>query len=879
MPLAGGAEYESTFTGAGYASPIARAFIDGAGNDIEDYNTFIGYYDVTFSGQYSGAFVSNYTNNLNQNFQSGGDLTFQQFAREYVPQYMDAYLGNFGGPGVRNYTAGNVWVKNISYVGPYFQPPIGSPLPPIDKFIYSAVAGVLYGNSWAKSYTNTQTGQTYLKHYIGGYSGGLFQGPRSYIKAFENDTMYQSTVTLGYMGQEYEAGGSPPSPFPEFRPDDTEYVGTTTNTFRRNYHKNYSLGPYNATYEGTFDFTYIGNTIVVYTQQYSKEYEGAYQKQYEGTFEGAFDKQYEGGYDKSYIKTYHGQYTKTYHGQYEGFFNKTYIGNYTKEYVAQYEGLRTSTSTFVGSYVGYFDGISYEGFFNGITYIGNYTKTYTGQYEGQFSKQYSGVYEGTFNKQYEGSFTRNYIKQWSGTYTKTYTGVYSGGPYNTQYTGLYTKTYLGLYTKTYLGLYSQLFEGAFNKQYEGTFAGQYTKTYTGQYTKTYLGQYTKTYTGIYIKQYTDGYIKQYSKEYEGVFTKQYLKTYGGAWSGQGPAYLGLAYFTNSYTGLRTFAQTYTGLASASTISSLQAGNLDESLVRVKIGGAYKSVQRTRVKEDNQWKIVQSTRIKKDGEWKLVGSDFERVEFNITSNTANFNLGNELTALGFDLYDKPKHVNIILANDVYVYSANSTPALDTSLLTGSQGVNHKVKILLKSGSRVVGMGGSAGQTGYGHNDGMTGSAGGNGGDAILLRNGVDLYVESYGTIAGGGGGGGAGGNIINNANPDHGNPLGVGGKGAGWHSSGFVAEDSSQRNGTNDSKKYFTHGGNGGLLGQLGIAAGGFLNPPRTENNPGTNYAQYARSGNGGLPGSAIKGYDASRVTFINSTEGSVWGDSAFKFKA
>ena len=55
--------------------------------------------------------------------------------------------------------------------------------------------------------------------------------------------------------------------------------------------------------------------------------------------------------------------------------------------------------------------------------------------------------------------------------------------------------------------------------------------------------------------------------------KQYLKTYGGAWSGQGPAYLGLAYFTNSYTGLRTFAQTYTGLASASTISSLQAGNL------------------------------------------------------------------------------------------------------------------------------------------------------------------------------------------------------------------------------------------------------------------------------------------------------------------
>ena len=216
--------------------------------------------------------------------------------------------------------------------------------------------------------------------------------------------------------------------------------------------------------------------------------------------------------------------------------------------------------------------------------------------------------------------------------------------------------------------------------------------------------------------------------------------------------------------------------------------------------------------------------------------------------------------------------------MYVYSANSTPALDTSLLTGSQGVTHKVKVLLNSGSGIIGAGGTGGVI-----VGYLGHDGGNGGDAILLRDGVDLFIESYGTIAGGGGGGGAGGNIINNANTDHGNPLGVGGKGAGWTpvgmGSGLIDENSSQRNGTNDTKKYFTHGGNGGLLGQLGIAAGGFLNPPRTETNPGTNYAQYARSGNGGLPGSAIKGYNASRVTFINSTEGSVWGDSAFKFKA
>ena len=159
-------------------------------------------------------------------------------------------------------------------------------------------------------------------------------------------------------------------------------------------------------------------------------------------------------------------------------------------------------------------------------------------------------------------------------------------------------------------------------------------------------------------------------------------------------------------------------------------------------------------------------------------------------------------------------------------------------------------------------------------------GGNGGDAILLRDGVSLFIESYGTIAGGGGGGGAGGILT----PQHSSlvPNSNGGRGAGWDSTlGYITEGSSNRNGTDATTKYITHGGDGGLLGQLGIAAGGFDadNGSNSEANPGTNFAQYAGSGNGGLPGSAIKGYDASRVTFINSTESSVWGDSAFKFKA
>jgi len=153
----------------------------------------------------------------------------------------------------------------------------------------------------------------------------------------------------------------------------------------------------------------------------------------------------------------------------------------------------------------------------------------------------------------------------------------------------------------------------------------------------------------------------------------------------------------------------------------------------------------------------------------------------------------------------------------------------------------------------------------------------------------LFVESYGTVAGGGGGGGTGGYPVTTANTvldasdsPVGKVGGTGGHGAGWDPTlGYISESSSHRNGSNGLYNYGIHGGDGGLLGQLGTGAGGFTadDSSSSEVNPGTQYSQYDLSGHGGKPGSAIKGYDASRVTFINSTESSVWGDSAFKFKA
>ena len=856
VPTPPGDAYIGTYvSNTGYVSALPQAFIQGNENNIEDWNTFIGYYDQTFTPSYEGVFVPSWMGGM------GGMTPYIRAGTDwqrYVSQ--DAGIEQFG---VANFIPDGV-----------------PPMSPGALGYQGSGTAVGYGNTYAHNYLNTQTGQSYVRNYISSYKGGSFIGPMSWGKTYTDPNAYASEQGMPGGQTEYVGVGfySMPGGPPVAEMKIKFFLGPNPVIYYRGqYVKQYAVGPYLKTYEGSFDFQYAGNTIVTYLKQFTKEYHKQYSHTWTHQWEGFFNKQYEGGFDKQYEGFFNKTYTGVWAKQYEGFFNKTYIGNYEKTYIAQYEGTRSSTRTFIGSYVGFFDGISYEGYFNGPVYLGNYTKTYTGLYEGQFSKQYSGVYEGTFTKQYEGAFTRNYIKQWSGTYIKGYSGVYQGGPYNTQYTGAYAKTYLGLYTKEYSGQYSRQFEGAFNKQYEGTFTGQYTKTYTGQYTKSYLGQYTKTYTGIYIKQYTDGYIKHFSKEYEGTFTKQYVKTYGAAWSGAGPAYTGLAYFTNTYLGDRTFHQTYVGTTDEISAAS---GNMTNN-ARVKVDGAWKSISRIRVKEDGQWKLVQVSRIKRpDGTWGTVAIDHERVTINVTSNTANFNLGTELTNLGLSLYDKPKHVNINIANNTFIYSSNTTPALDTSLLTGSQGALHKVKILLGTGGGIIGKGGARGEALHASITPSSSQNGEDGGDAILLRDGVSLFIESYGTIAGGGGGGGAGG-ILSDAYIEA-IPLSFGGQGAGWHPSlGYVTESSSSRNGTASSLKYITHGGDGGLLGQLGIAAGGFNADDSSNNeaNPGTNYAQYAGSGNGGLPGSAIKGYDASRVTFINSTESSVWGDSAFKFKA
>ena len=272
-----------------------------------------------------------------------------------------------------------------------------------------------------------------------------------------------------------------------------------------------------------------------------------------------------------------------------------------------------------------------------------------------------------------------------------------------------------------------------------------------------------------------------------------------------------------------------------------------------------------------------TKIKEGGTWKTVNVSYERTDVTISANGA-FNLLTHLNDAGKSTGTRPQLVNITVSNS-YVYSANSTAALDIGNLSAVGGIPHRVRILVKDDGNIIGMSGTAGAAG---NNTSVGTDGGNGGDAIKTKDGVELYIENYGTIAGGGGGGGGGGYPVTSSNNagfsvTESGGGGAGGTGAGWNTDAILA---SGQSGSNASTALGIHGGNGGNLGQLGIAAGGYNDDSDSGQNvanPGTNYCQYAESGNGGTPGSAIKGYDASRVTFINT--GSVLGDGAFKLKA
>ena len=295
-----------------------------------------------------------------------------------------------------------------------------------------------------------------------------------------------------------------------------------------------------------------------------------------------------------------------------------------------------------------------------------------------------------------------------------------------------------------------------------------------------------------------------------------------------------------------------------------------------------------------------------GDYKDYNGEERTAEF-----VSEFNLKRFLDQKGRDTDNNLTMTTIHIGNDAtdkyFVFGSNNvaTPAIDLTGLSGitvetSQGnaatsttFSHLVRIVTHDNGYVVGKGGDGGSA----SQGAVGGHGEDGGDAISLGDNVILFVENHGIIGGGGGGGGAGGVTMysdpttgakSSAFDDYSGSAGGGGAGFLKGDKGTTASavttpsaDGTLFEGGHGATPNMatTHnsrvpGGKGGNLGEIGYGAN--MDPDVT--GAGTQ-TKWAMSGDGGSPGAAIKGYDASRVYFIGpggSGKGNLLGDESFK---
>lgn len=855
--------------------------------------TYVGVYAKTWTGQYSrqflgtfnsyrkellyftNNFVRDYTTNYTRDYVGyfGRDY-LRNYDRQYAINYSKTYAGNFvqqyTGNFTRDYTQAYEGVYQRGWVSQYHS--ISYQLESFtDNEGEEFEESVEYYDTFQSNYLATYTGQYGASVYTGSYvsggqiyfgdsgnSGGFtkaYVGPGNYTPSYHGDLGFFNALYIRYFGG-YVRTFAPPS-----------YLANHPVSWKKTFLRIYSGTFYtraldsrgdegNESFVAQYgDTAYNANWVRASQQTWSQQFGSNYTHLFQKNYQKNYTRNYTKNYTKNYAKNYQKQYLKTYQKAYQKIFELT------EYYIGQWEGLRTHT--FEGVFHAQYEG-SYDRQWTGY-FTGQYTKTYTKTYVGQWLGQYTGDFHKTWTKSYEGSFNAQYtgLQRYNGNTTGNFVG---------QYTGIYTKNYMKTYLGQYEGQFTGAFEGAFDHNYIKHYTGQYTKVYLGLYSHEYIGAYTKAYEGAFGSTFLKAYEKSYIGQFTGTYLGLYTKTYGGAYQGviaQAPR---TRYYINNYASLVQYNQTY---STTTSVANTTTGELtdDGGLLRVKEDSEWKQVRDIRVKEDDQWKEVAVARVKENGEWKVVEVNYQRSDITISSNTANYNLFSALTSAGKTPGSRPQHVNLTI-DGAYVYSANTTAALSldgfSAINSGSDSLNHKVKILVKGDGYIVGKSGDAG-TG-----GSTGTNGSNGGDAILLGNGVELYVENYGLIAGGGGGGGGGGYPVAGGTGNG----GTGGIGAGWKNTAFVSESSSSLNGSDAPNAFGIHGGNGGLLGQFGDGASGYNDDADASQNVARNavpYSEYAQSGDGGLPGSAIKGYDASRVSLINT--GNVFGDSAFKFKA
>ena len=849
--------------------------------------TYEGTYSKQFTGYYTGQYSKIWTND-----------------NTYDTDYTGYYTGYFARDGIGIYT--KIWstqyAGNRTYYGQY-----------TNQFDREYVGQ--YEGSFVNYYSKTYTPH-FLKQYTKTYTGSFntyTQTNDQFDQAWSG--VYAGFRNHGFVGARY------------FQYDNTEtytggtWIGNTTGYFTGPAQTLYWIGP-RRYYVNFYPYILYDYEPRAWAGVYTSFY-GNWIGSYTGNFVGASDsysRNYAGPGGSGWI----GSYALYYEGvdvSYEDFgpiyFPVNYSGtnwigsyqadgtNYTKQYIGNRTAYGTFTSDWTGQYTGYYTG-TYAGdryWIGGPFYYDrnvNYQKEYAGP---GYSKAYSRIWTGNrdhgFNKQYEGSFAGNrtyygqytnhwdaiYIQHWVSTFEGVYTGAQfyggntTGASFHAVYEGVYAKNYEKQYTGTYVGYYEKQYDGHYNAQYTGTFIGNREHTFTRVRGVEYLGYYEKAYTGYYGASYGAQYEKVWTGQYTKTYVGNWIKNFGGSYAGDtntGTSYSGTTNYTKSYAGALTFDQVF---ATTTSAANTKTGELtSEGISRVKSSGAWKQAKDVFIKKNDAWSESKAVYVKEGDTWKLVHIGWERTDIQINADTKNFNLFNTLIGLSKSPASRPQLVNIYVNDGYDIYSTSSVPAVNLAdslgtINLGSNSIKHLVRIFVHPNARIIG---AAGHPGSQVASTRTGNSATNGYDAIKTSAAVELYIENYGIIAGGGGGGGSGGYPVEGSSISQ--VGGAGGYGAGYASISNtdtnILENNSLINGTNSIANLGIHGGSGGLLGQRGTGAGGYNHPDGNVANPGTLNSQYDQSGNGGTPGAAISGYDATRTTFINT--GRIWGDSKYK---
>ena len=739
----------------------------------------------------------------------------------------------------------------------------------------------VYTKIWEKDYTKIWS-KNYVKAYeriwtvwVAWYSGvQAYVSPKAYTTTYEGVLTYTGNFASGSYIKDY------------LKTWEAEYTKTYTQSYTKNYdvlytgtwHKSWDR-IYEAGYENSYEKIWLGQLFYggygngnPSTGSYQKFYTKVWTREWVKSYDAAYEKTYE----KSWLKDYSIDYNKVYTKLWEASYSKNYEGGSagTRTYSADVSFLNPDTAV---SYVGVVNYTTGQLFFGVANYLKTYTKTYT--------------------------------KIWSADYTK----IWNDG--SDDYTKVYSKDWSVDYNKDYIKTYEG--EGIFN--YRGTFDG--------------LADYGASYTKIW--NLSVNYLQAYSPTYTG---NQYFEV---QWSGERTShatYMGETNFIGPTSGAlasskpRLFAKSQGNWQQVKNLWLRVAGIWKEvpfyhtkeddewklSHIGYKQTEIYLSGTSTGPTANTETTFYMRGENIATGTPDTLGDNSSKGSQSLTGHdgakTAHyvneFHLKEFLDHKGRASGTYPTMTTIHVGqqdqyDNLFVMGSNtaSRPAIDLTgfsaisinTVDGGSAVNfpHLVRIVTYNNGYIVGHGGDGGDAAAD----AEGGAGADGGPAIKTDSAVTLYIENYGTIGGGGAGGGAGGlTMYTDASTGtkssefaaHSGSGGGGGAGFTVGAAGdtesavtAAAEAGSLLTGGAGAKPNIatTHnsrvpGGKGGDLGGIGFGA----NMDSIETGASTRTI-WAMSGDGGTPGKAIDGYDASRVFFVGqgtSNRGFIAGDETFK---